>query len=256
MRSEQLASPESVRGPSTDSLSPFTRTVLSLLDQIEYRLCNSGEDLEAIYRLRYNSYLHAGMVRPDASHMVKDKYDDLPNAYRFGVFFEGHLVSTLRLHHADQSFSVSPSTDVFGDILMDRIAAGESFVDPSRFAADSEWSATLRVLPYLTLRLAVVACEYFRPTYCLTAIKPEHSAFYQRIFRSEQASEPKFYPGLTVPVFLYQSKCADNLKSTIERFPFFNSTAYEQRLLFSRPQRGELAPLTILPTAKYLQDAA
>ena len=90
---------------------------------------------------------------------------------------------------------MSPSTKAFGDILIDRIAAGESFVDPSRFAADSEWSATLRVLPYLTLRLAVVACVYFRPTYCLTAIKPEHSAFYKRIFRSEQVGEPSSYPG-------------------------------------------------------------
>ena len=155
-----------------------------------------------------------------------------------------------------RSFPVSPSTDVFGDILLDRIAAGESFVDPSRFAADSEWSATLRVLPYLTLRLAVVACEYFKPTYCLTAIKPEHSAFYQRIFRVRTGGRAEILPGpdgagVSLPV-----KCADNLQSTIERFPFFNSTAYEQRLLFSRPQRGELAPLTILPTAKYLQDAA
>jgi hypothetical protein len=236
--------------------SAFTRTVLSLFDRLEYRFCDSGEDLEAIYRLRYNAYLQAGMVRPDASRMVTDSFDDLPNSYRFGVFFEGNLVSTLRLHHASASHPVSPSTEVFGDVLMDRVASGESFVDPSRFAADSEWSGTLRVLPYLTLRLAVVACQYFKPTYCLTAIKEEHAAFYHRIFRSERAAEPRLYPGLTMPVFLYQSKCSENMDSTIERFPFFGSTVFEQRLLFQRPKRGELAPLTILPTAKYLRDAA
>jgi hypothetical protein len=139
---------------------------------------------------------------------------------------------------------------------MPRIAAGQTFVDPSRFAADPEWSASLRVLPYITLRLAVVACEYFDPTYCLTAIKEEHTGFYQRIFRSSEAVPPRTYPGLTVPVHLFQSKCADNLQDTIDRFPFFRSSPSEQRMLFQRPQFGQLSPLTVLPTAKYSLAAA
>jgi hypothetical protein len=112
------------------------------------------------------------------------------------------------------------------------------------------------VLPYITLRLAVVACSHFKPTYCLTAIKEEHSAFYHRIFRSEQAVPPRNYPGLTVPVHLFQSKCSENMQATLDRFPFFNSTTFEQRMLFQRPKMGELAPLTILPTAKYFSEAA
>ena len=238
-----------------DQPSGFNKSILSLLERVEYRLCDGGEDLEAIYRLRYDSYLQAGMVRPDAARLVTDSFDELPNAYRFGVFFEGQLVSTIRLHHANAASPVSPSTEVFRDVLMPRLANGESFVDPSRFAADSEWSATLRVLPYITLRLAVVACKYFSPTFCLTAIKEEHSGFYQRIFRSEQAVAPRFYPGLIMPVHLFQSRCSDNMEDTIRRFPFFGSTASEQRMLFQRPARGEMAPLTILPTAKYLRAA-
>jgi hypothetical protein len=237
-------------------VSAFTRTVLNVLERIEYRFCDRGEDLEAIYRLRYDSYVKAGMVRADATRKVTDSFDDLPNSFRFGVFHDGNLVSTLRLHQVDARSPLSPSTEVFGDLMMPRIAAGETFVDPSRFAADHEWSSSLRVLPYITLRLAVVACQYFRPTYCLTAIKEEHTGFYQRIFRSSEAVPPRTYPGLTVPVHLYQSKCADNLEDTIRRFPFFKSTAFEQRLLFVRPKRGEPAPLTILPTAKYSLAAA
>jgi hypothetical protein len=30
----------------------------------------------------------------------------------------------------------------------------------------------------------------------------------------------------------------------------------ERRMMFGRPLRGELAPLTILPTAKYYREAA
>ena len=46
------------------------------------------------------------------------------------------------------------------------------------------------------------------------------------------------------------------MEEILARFPFFKSTAFEQRLLFQRPKRGEPAPLTILPTAKYLLAAA
>lgn len=237
-------------------ISHFDTSVLSVLERTEYRFCESGEDLEAIYRLRYDSYLAAGMVRTDAAHMMTDQFDDLPNAYRFGIFFEGVLVSTIRLHYVDTVFPVSPSSEVFGDVLESRIASGETFVDPSRFATAGDWSRTLRVLPYVTLRLAILACQYFKAKYCLTAVKEEHSAFYHRIFRSIPAAGARSYPGLTMPVHLLQSKCSDNLEYTIARFPFFNATAFERRMLFERPKHGAPAPLTILPTAKYLNKAA
>lgn len=236
--------------------SAFVRTVLSVMDHIEYRFCDSGEDLEAIYRLRYDAYLQAGMLKPNALRMVHDEFDDLPNSYRYGVFYDGKLVSTLRLHYVSARYPQSPSVAVFRDVLAPRLEAGETFIDPSRFAADSEWSSQLRVLPYVTLRLAVVACAYFKPTYCLTAVKEEHSAFYNRIFLSEEAAPLRHYPGLTVPVSLFQSKCSVNQSKTEERFPFFKSTPLEQRMLFQRPTQGELAPLTILPSARYFAAAA
>lgn len=242
--------------PQAENTSAFSRNVASFLDRIEYRRCETGEDVEDIYRLRYNSYLAAGMIRAEATPMVVDAYDELPNSYRFGVYYDGHLVSTLRLHHVSADQPSSPSATVFKDTLAPRLAAGQTFIDPSRFAADFEWSSTLRVLPYLTLRLAVVACKYFQPDYCLTAVKEEHTGFYHRIFRSELATEPRTYPGLTCPVALYESKCSENMDKTIERFPFFKSTAMEQRLLFDRPVTGLHAPLTVLPTAKYMKDAA
>ena len=164
MENKVLGTPLAAATSDKHRPSVFSDHVMDVLEHVEYRLCDGAEDLEAIYRLRYNSYLHAGMVKPMASRMVKDSFDDLPNSYRFGVFFDGVLVSTIRLHYASARYPVSPSTDVFGDVLARRLAAGETFVDPSRFAADLEWSSSLRVLPYITLRLAVVACSHFKPT--------------------------------------------------------------------------------------------
>lgn len=236
--------------------SGFSRSVSALLEHVEYRRCESGEDIEAIYRLRYDAYLASGMITGSSSRLVEDEFDDLPNSYRFGIFIDGHLASTIRVHHVSPQMPVAPSVQVFGDELRPRLAAGETFVDPSRFAADNEFSRVFKALPYVTLRLAVAACSHFDVDYCLTAIKQEHTGFYRRIFGSEQAMPSRTYPGLVCPVYLFQSKCSENMAKTIERFPFFKSTPFEQRMLFARPPKGELAPLTILPTAKYMKRAA
>jgi hypothetical protein len=236
--------------------SSFSRKVSELLDIVEYRRCEGAEDLEDIYRLRYNSYLSSGMISDQPSKIVKDKYDELPNSYRFGIYIDGVLASTIRLHHIDAEHPISPSVDVFEDELKPRIAMGETFVDPSRFAADAELARIHRALPYVTLRLAVAACDYFDADYCLTAVKEEHTGFYRRIFNSEQATPLRTYPGLNCPVHLFQSKCSENMGKTLERFPFFRSTPMEQRLLFGRQRMGEPAPLTILPTARYSGIAA
>lgn len=236
--------------------SPFNRSVFEILDQVEYRVCDKGEDLEAIYRLRYDSYRAAGMVKADAAKQVHDEYDDLPNSFCFGVFYRENLVSTLRLHHLTRENPIAPSCSVFGDIINARVNAGQTMIDPSRFAADAESARSLRVLPYITLRLAVLGAKYFDTDYCMIAIKEEHSAFYYRVFRAEPATGARTYPGIEVPVLLLQMNTKENLDNVIERFPFFRYSAAEQRMLFDRPKSGEVGPLTVLPTARYGRSAA
>lgn len=234
----------------------FTRSVLQIMENIEYRRCEAGEDLENIYRLRYNSYLSAGMVARNSSRIVEDDFDHTVNAYNYGVYYDGNLVSTVRMHHISAEYPEAPSVKVFGDVLEPRIAAGESFIDPSRFAADHEWSARLRVLPYITLRVPLIALRYFDVTASLTAIKEEHSSFYRRVFMSEPLVRGRQYPGLTCPVDLWQSLCPNVWQQAMARFPFFTSTPVEERMLFERPAQRQLGPLTILPTARYFLDAA
>ena len=243
-------------GGEEAQLGSFVRNIFSLLERTEYRRCESGEDLEDIYRLRYKAYRRTGMVAHNSDHIVHDELDDLPNCHRFGVYIDGLLVSTLRIHHATQAHPTSPSTTVYPDVLMPRLAAGQSFVDPSRFAADLEWSKIYPQIPYLTLRLAGMACFHFQAPYCLSTIRPDHAAFYRRIYESEQIGDLRDYPGLNYQVVLYQADVnAIRLRSFV-RFPFFRSTATEQRMMFGRTAMGDPAPLTILPTARYLRHAA
>lgn len=238
------------------AVSGFAQNVLSLLERTEYRRCDKGEDLEAVYRLRYKSYLASGMVSANHERIVTDSLDELPNSMRFGVYVDGQLVSTLRLHHVTAEHRQSPSTTVYGDTLLPRIDLGETYVDPSRFAADPDFTAQFPQLPYVTLRLASMACIYFEPDYCLSTIRPDHAAFYRRVFNATQAGELRSYPDLNYKVVLFQAHCRSIKARTLLRFPFFRSTPFEQRMMFGKPADGDLEPLTILPTAKFMARAA
>lgn len=242
------------------SLSPekssFTRNMFALFERTEYRRCEAGEDLEDIFRLRYKSYRLSDMVPSNRDHIIHDALDDAPNCHKFGIFIDGAIVSTLRLHHVAADADRSPSMMVYGDLLGPMIGAGAGFADPSRFAADPEWSRIYPQIPYLTLRLASMACFHFGAPFCLATIREEHSAFYRRIFSSERIGEERAYPGLNYPVVLYQANVLAIRERFFARFPFFRSTGVEQRLLFTPTAAGEPAPLTVLPTARFIRQAA
>jgi hypothetical protein len=236
--------------------SSFASKVAELLEHTEYRRCESGEDIEAIYRLRYKAYRLHGFVEESADQIVTDDLDDAPNCYRFGVFIDGELVGTVRIHHISQAEPYGPVMKTFGDILRPRLERGENFINPTMLAAEPHYRSPFQALPYLMLRLGLVASVYFDATACIGVIREEHTAFYRRIFGAIQAGEPRSYPPISVPVVLYDANCAANRQPILKRFPFFKSTPVEQRMLFAKPAKGELAPLTILPTAKYYRDAA
>lgn len=250
---------QEVRNADADTdgqYSSFVKNIFSILERTEYRRCETGEDVENIYRLRYKAYRRTDMVPGNPDHIIHDDLDDLPNCYRFGVYIDGELVSTLRLHHVSKAHAQSPSTIVYPDVLLPRVALGQTFIDPSRFAADPEWSKIYPQIPYLTLRLAGMACFHFEAPYCLSTIRPDHAGFYRRIYESNQIGDLRDYPGLNYQVMLYQADVSAIRQRSFVRFPFFRSTAMEQRLMFGQTARGEPAPLTILPTAQYIKPAA
>src|SRR5688572_16919872 len=115
---QQVTPGETAGGESvgTPAISSFARNVFTLLERTEYRRCDKGDDLEDVYRLRYSAYRMNDLVAENPDHIVHDPFDDLPNCYRFGVFIDGHLVSTIRLHHVSAACPKSPSMSVYPDI--------------------------------------------------------------------------------------------------------------------------------------------
>jgi hypothetical protein len=148
------------------------------------------------------------------------------------VHIDGELVSSLRFHHITPEFRISPSESVYPDIINPLLDAGKSCIDPGRFTADFEASLKYPALPFLTLRILVMASWHYRVNYCFSSVRPEHAPFYRRIFRSTQMSDQRYYHGLRFPMVLMGCDVPKVYPELMHRYPFFNSTADERAQMF------------------------
>jgi len=225
----------------------FAGTLTDILDRVEYRRVPAGQKIDPVYRLRYEAYRREDFIPFNTLGMLRDEFDDLPNAYCYGIYIDGQLVSSLRLHHMTREHKLSPSYSVFPDILDPLLEAGQTFIDPGRFTADLEASLAYPALPFLTLRIAVMATWYFRVKYCLSTVRPEHVAFYRRVFNSSKLGESRYYHGLSFPMEMWACDCPIVYPKLMLRYPFFNSTEHEREQLFGPPHK---APLWIHTSAR------
>ena len=159
-----------MRSPADASITAFGRSS-DLLDQVDYRLANTPEEKEEIYNLRYRAYLREGAVKESPEQRVTDQYDDLPNSWTFGVYLYGELYSSVRISVLTSEWRESCSAEAFGEILHPRLDRGEVIIDPARFVADPDKVKRFPELPYLTLRLAYMACEYYNADLGLAIVR-------------------------------------------------------------------------------------
>jgi hypothetical protein len=150
---------------------------------------------------------------------------------------------------------MSYTTDAFGDVLHPRLDRGETFIDPSRFVADPEKAKRFPELPYLTLRLAYLACEYFNADTGLALVRPEHQAFYRKVFLHETITEPRSTPNLIIKVALMASDFRSLREKVLTRFPIMRSSAFERRMLFDRGSPRKAAQRPMLVSAPLSPDA-
>ena len=204
------------------------------LDQVDYRLAETPEEKDEIYRLRYRAYLREGAIQPSTDGRVIDQFEDAPNAWTFGVYFQGELYSSIRVSVLTSEWRMSPSVELFGDVLHPQLDKGRVIIDSTRFVADPEKARNFPELPYVTVRLGSMAGVHFNADYGLAIVRPEHQAFYRRVFLHETWCEPRLYPGLVKPVGLMAAHLPTVRDRVLARYPFLRSSAFERRILFDR----------------------
>ncbi|WP_354065827.1 hypothetical protein [Devosia sp. 2618] len=237
----------SAASQSNGATSRFALTLIDLLDRVQYRRVSVDEQLDPVYRLRYEAYRREDFIPINSQEITRDAYDAAENCYCFGVYIDDKLVSSIRLHFVTPEQRTSPSLTIWPDVLGGILDKGETYLDPSRFTADRDATLAFPALPYLTLRTGVMASEYFGATYCLSSVRPEHAPFYKRVFGSTQLAGEGTWGELAFPVCLYATYLPVTLPRIIERYPFFMSTPEERESLFGTQASAVQA---IAPTAR------
>jgi hypothetical protein len=159
----------------------------------------------------------------------------------FGVYVQGELCSSIRITVVTPEWRNAPTVEVFGDVLHPKLDQGMVFIDSTRFVADPEKARNFPELPYVTVRLGSTAGVHFNADYGLAPVRPEHMAFYRRVFLHEAWSEPRLFPGLVKPVGLMAAHLPSVRERVLARYPFLRSSAFERRMLFERTE-GQSQP--------------
>ena len=228
----------------------FSERLLELLDHVEYRRVETGEDMEDVARIRFKAYKMADIL-PLSGTMLIDDIDFDSHAYVFGIYFQERLISTVRVHHVTPEHRVSSSGSVFGAEIDRFLDAGLSLIDPVRLAADPEILKEMPAIPYLTLRVATMASEHFDVDRCLSLVKPQHAAFYKRVFDADTIVSPQKNCGnYNIDLTLLAARVREIRPWLYTRFPFFDSESFERRMMFGDDRETQYAPLTVLPTAR------
>jgi hypothetical protein len=215
----------------------FAYRVASLSSRIDWARAETTEERQAIFRLRYQAYLREGMIPTNPFERFTDVADSAENSYLFGVYIDGKLASSLRLHIGSKDYPDVPSLEIFPHVLQPLLDAGRVIVDCTHLVADEGLSRQYPVLPYITLRPCMLAAEYFRGDDLLASVRLEHQAFYRRAFNYRVLCEPRQHPPLKKHrslMSLYFPVAAHQL---YEKYPFLCSSAFERVRLFAIESR-------------------
>ena len=231
--------------------------LFELLDRTDYRIITTDDDREAVFRLRYDSYVREEAIHPDFSRRLSDHFDDLDNTSIFGIFLEDELVATIRASVGTADYPDFPGMDVFADYLTAELAAGKVVVDSTRFAVKESTSREYpSLIPYIVARAPWMVAEHFNADNMLAAVRSEHRAFYARVMDFKVVAGPEYYPKLSSPHFLMSCDYPAARACVQRRHPVFRSTLFERRMLMEQqplsppPRISEIARLPTISSEK------
>jgi hypothetical protein len=202
--------------------------------RVTCRLASSFIERDAIFKLRYQSYLRAELISENSFGRYIEPADHAANAYLMGLYIERRLVSSLRLQIGSAATPNFSSLELFPHALEPLLGSNKTIVDMSCVATDGELARPYVWLPYLILRSWIMAAEHFQADYIAAAVRPQHQLFYQRVLNCELHSELQLPPHQLASAGLVTLNFTSSAKRLYENLPFLRSTPSERQQLFER----------------------
>lgn len=228
----------------------FAGSIFTLLDRVEYRRIVEPEDFADVARLREQAYKSRAFIEADKFGPLIDEYDRMKDCYVIGVYVDEKLTSTVRIHVVSESHIHGPVALYFPHRAKELVADGKRYVDPSRFAADSQALWDYPLLPFITLRAVSMAHTYFETDNIAKVVRADTASFYKRSFGSVEVEPAQEVAHFTVPLAMLVASDLEIQHRLNTRYRFFRSLQSEQRMMFA-PEADLLFPsLTVRPSAR------
>ncbi|NKB53693.1 MAG: hypothetical protein GKR97_15995 [Rhizobiaceae bacterium] len=203
----------------------------AIAHRVEYRRMVDFEDREAIYHLRRKAHSKKNAnIEEWAAEAVDDPHED--NSATIGLFIDGRLVGSVKVTVATQAYPNCQSRGFAPDLVDALLDKGGVYIDPGRLVADPAATREFSELPYLLIKIPMLACQYFEAHSCFSLVAANHAPFYRRVFRSKMISGPIWYEPLQADVLLMCGSVDDVRASILKRFPFWKANYLEMRQMF------------------------
>jgi len=210
----------------------FVDRITRTLERVQYRRAENREDKAAIFRMRHEAYTRNGSIEIRPSGMFHDAFDESPNAWLIGVFIDGELASSIRIHVSAGLDQPLPATMWFSDVVSPHLRAGRCIIDASRHVNRWEFSREFPEMPYITMRPGFLAEQYFDADYLTGACRADNQGAFIRMFSVICWASPREYSHLAGLWALMAYDCQALRAKTHQRYPFYVSSVAEQQALF------------------------
>jgi len=205
--------------------------IKSIAHRTEYRRMVDFEDREAVYHLRRKAYAKNNVNAEEwAAEAIDDPHED--NSETIGLFIDGRLVGSVKVTVATSAYPECQSRKYAPEAVDTLLHTGGVYIDPGRLVADPEATREFPELPYLLIKIPILACQYFEAHSCLSLVAIRHAPFYRRVFNSKPISEPVWCEPLESDLVLMCGSVDDVRTSVLQRFPFWQTNYLEMRQMF------------------------
>jgi hypothetical protein len=209
--------------------------------RVTCKVARSHVERDAIFKLRYQSSLRAGLIPQNSFGRYLEPADHAANTYIIGLHVDHKLVSTLRLQIGSPLIPSFSSLELFPDVLEPLRRSRKTVVDLGCVATDAEFARQYAWLPYIVLRSWIIAAEHFHADYISAAVRPQHQLFFKRALDCIVHAEARLLPHHLASVGLVTLNFADSAERLYENLPFLRSTPSERQDLFE-PDKRHLRP--------------
>lgn len=158
------------------------------------QLCCSPESRELAFQFRYQAYLAAQLIQPNAEEKLKDMYDEQDNSRTHLIWYEGTPVASVRssIWSAKYNWVTTESIDEFYGDIAAHVGLGYNILESCRFSLAPHFKGRKSLEAQLLLfRIQDLSSQFDDCQHVITAVRDKHVPFYERMLGFEVISAPK-----------------------------------------------------------------